>query len=59
MKYLVSVGANINAKTRAGDSVADMANGPTRFGIPHLETVAMLEKLGVSNSHQLAVRINA
>jgi len=28
-----------------------MANGPTRFGIPHPETVAMLEKLGSANSH--------
>jgi pyrroloquinoline quinone (PQQ) biosynthesis protein C len=28
-----------------------MANGPTRFGLPHLETVALLEKLGSPNSH--------
>ena len=28
-----------------------MANGPTRFGIPHPETVALLESLGSGNSH--------
>ena len=28
-----------------------MANGPNRFGIPHAETVALLEKLGSPNSH--------
>jgi len=49
--YLVSKGAEVKAKSRAGDSPADMANGPTRFGQPHLETVALLEKLGSSNSH--------
>ena len=34
-----------------GDTVADLANGPTRFGQPHLETVALLEQLGSANSH--------
>jgi hypothetical protein len=28
-----------------------MANGPTRFGQPHPESVALLEKLGAPNSH--------
>ena len=28
-----------------------VANGPTRFGQPHPETVALLEKLGSPNSH--------
>ena len=49
--YLVDHGANIGAKTKAGDTIADMANGPTRFGLPHAETVALLEKLGSVNSH--------
>jgi hypothetical protein len=49
--YLVDHGAKIGAKTKAGDTVADMANGPTRFGLPHAETVALLEKLGSVNSH--------
>ena len=31
--------------------MADMANGPTRFGQPHPDTVALLEKLGSANSH--------
>jgi ankyrin repeat protein len=51
VNFLVSKGAKIDAKSKAGDSVADMANGPTRFGQPHLETVALLEKLGSPNSH--------
>lgn len=51
VNYLVSKGAKVDAKSKAGDTVADMANGPTRFGQPHLETVALLEKLGSANSH--------
>jgi hypothetical protein len=51
VNFLVSKGAKVDAKTKAGDTVADMANGPTRFGLPHPETVALLEKLGSANSH--------
>jgi ankyrin repeat protein len=51
VKYLVSKGADVRAKSRAGDSPADMANGPTRFGQPHPETLALLESLGSPNSH--------
>ena len=51
VNYLVSKGAKVNVKSKAGDSAADMANGPTRFGQPHPETVALLEKLGSPNSH--------
>jgi len=51
VNFLMSKGAKIDAKTRAGDSVADLANGPNRFGQPHAETVALLEKLGSANSH--------
>jgi hypothetical protein len=51
VNYLVSKGAKVDVKSKAGDFVADMANGPTRFGQPHLETVALLEKLGSPNSH--------
>jgi len=50
VNYLVSRGANVKARSKAGDTVADMANGPTRFGQPHPETVALLEKLGSANS---------
>ena len=49
--FLVKRGAKADVKSKAGDSVADMANGPTRFGQPHPETVALLEKLGSPNSH--------
>ena len=51
VNYLVSKGAKVDVRSKAGDTVADMANGPTRFGQPHLETVALLEKLGSPNSH--------
>ena len=51
VNYLVEKGAKVDVKSRAGDSPADMANGPTRFGQPHPETVALLEKLGSPNSH--------
>ncbi len=51
VNLLVSKGAKVDVKTKAGDTVADMANGPTRFGLPHPETVALLEKQGSANSH--------
>ena len=51
VKYLVSKGADPKSKSRAGDSPADMANGPTRFGQPHPETLALLESMGSPNSH--------
>jgi uncharacterized protein len=51
VNYLVSKGANVKAQSKAGDSVADLANGPNRFGQPHEDTVALLEKLGSPNSH--------
>jgi len=51
VNYLVSKGAKVDVKSKGGDTVADMANGPTRFGQPHLETVALLVKLGSPNSN--------
>lgn len=51
VNYLISKGGKVDIKSKAGDSVADMANGPTRFGQPHPETAALLEKLGSTNSH--------
>ncbi len=51
IQFLVAKGANVKAKTKAGDTVADMANGPIAHSIPHPETVALLEKLGSENSH--------
>lgn len=51
INYLIDKGADVKAVAKDKNTVADMANGPTRFGIPHPETVAMLEKLGSANSH--------
>ena len=51
INYLASKGAKVAIKSKAGDYATDMANGPTRFGIPHPESVALLEKLGSPNSH--------
>jgi ankyrin repeat protein len=51
VNFLVSKGAKVEAKSKAGDTPADMANGPTRFGQPKPETLALLEKLGSPNSH--------
>lgn len=51
IEFLISKGAKVDVKSKSGDTVADMANGPTRFGQPHPESVALLEKLGSANSH--------
>ncbi len=51
VKYLIGKGARVDSKTKAGDTVADMANGPIPKSIPHPDTVALLEKLGSANSH--------
>jgi hypothetical protein len=48
IEYLVSKGADVKAVNRAGQTVADMANGPTERGVrPFPETLALLAKLGV------------
>jgi len=49
--FLMDSGADIKAVAKDKNTVADMANGPTRFGIPHPETLSLLEKLGSANSH--------
>jgi len=51
VNYLVSKGAKVDARSKTGDSPADMANGPTRFGQPHPDTLKLLESLGSHNSH--------
>lgn len=50
VKFLVDKGANVTAVTKAGDTVADMANGPFEHAIPHPETRDMLVKMGSRNS---------
>src|SRR5262245_3860406 len=51
VKYLLEKGAKIDAVTKAGDSVADMANGPFEHAIPHPDTREMLIKLGAKDSN--------
>jgi ankyrin repeat protein len=51
VKYLISVGADIHATAKDGDTVADFANGLFEHAIPHADTVALLEGLGSANSH--------
>jgi ankyrin repeat protein len=66
VKYLVSKGADVKARASgrlggtqgaedvpegAGDTVADMANGPREKSLLHPATVALLESLGSENSH--------
>jgi ankyrin repeat protein len=51
IQYLVDHGAKIDAKTKAGDTVADLANGPFEKSLPNPEAVALLVKLGAVNSN--------
>jgi ankyrin repeat protein len=51
IRFLVAKGAKTDVKTKTGDTIADMANGPIPHSIPHPDTVALLESLGSSNSH--------
>ncbi len=50
--YLISKGAKVDAVSKAGVTVADMANGPRQRVQPYPETVALLEMLGSRNSHK-------
>jgi ankyrin repeat protein len=51
VKYLIAAGADIHATTKDGDTAADVANGLFEHAIPHPDTVALLESLGSTNSH--------
>ena len=46
VQYLVDHGARVDVVNKDGNSVADMAFGPSRFFIPKPDTVALLVKLG-------------
>jgi len=46
VQFLVDQGAKVDVVNKDGNSVADMAFGPSRFFIPSPETVALLVKLG-------------
>jgi uncharacterized protein len=50
--YLVSKGADVTAVNRAGQTTADMANGPVQRTQPYPETVALLMKLGSKNNNK-------
>jgi len=47
----VSRGADAKAVNRAGETTADMANGPSQRISPMPATIALLEKLGSKNNH--------
>lgn len=49
--YLLGKGADPHAVARTGQTTVDMANGPVQRVPPFLETIALLEKLGVKNNH--------
>jgi uncharacterized protein len=50
--FLVSKGADVKAVNRAGQTTADMANGPVQRTQPYPETVALLMKLGSKNNNK-------
>jgi len=49
--FLVEHGADAKAVAKDKNTVADMANGPFAHAIVHPETIALLEKLGATNSN--------
>lgn len=51
VSYLIAKGADVHAKTKDGDSVADLANGLFEHAVVHPDTVALLEHMGSINSH--------
>ena len=51
VKYLIALGADVHVRTKDGDTVADLANGLFEHAMVHPDTVALLEQLGSSNSH--------
>ena len=52
IRYLVSKGADVRAVARNGQTTVDMANGPVQRISPYLDTVALLEGMGATNSHK-------
>ncbi len=50
--YLVEQGADVTAKSRKGQTTADMANGPIERVVPFPETIALLTKLGAKNNNR-------
>jgi ankyrin repeat protein len=52
IKYLMSVGADPMVISRRGQTVVDMANGPTQRISPFPETIKLLESYGAKNSNK-------
>ncbi|HET9425379.1 MAG TPA: ankyrin repeat domain-containing protein [Gemmatimonadaceae bacterium] len=52
IRYLVSQGADVKVISRRGQTVVDMANGPTQRISPFPETIKLLESLGAKNSNK-------
>jgi ankyrin repeat protein len=51
--YLIAKGANPKVVNRAGQTIADMANGPTERGVrPFPDTLALLSTLGVTPNYK-------
>jgi ankyrin repeat protein len=51
IQYLVDHGADVKAKDKAGDTVADLANGLFEKSLIHPDAVALLVKLGSTDSN--------
>ena len=52
IKYLISMGADPMVVSRRGQTVVDMANGPTQRISPFPETIKLLESYGAKNSNK-------
>ncbi len=50
--YLLEQGADPHLVARTGQSTLDAANGPHQRLVPFVETVKLLEELGVTNNHR-------
>ncbi len=50
--YLVSKGANLEAITKSGQTIADMANGSRQRVQPYADTLALLDLMGARNNHK-------
>ena len=51
IRYLVEQGADVTVISRAGQTTADMANGPLQRVQPYPSTIALLEGLGSKNNN--------
>jgi len=51
IEFLVARGADVTTVSRRGQTTVDMANGPQQRVQPFPETIALLESLGATNSH--------